>query len=349
MTKEDLKEWLLYNLEDAKLVSGGKQIACRCHNCDDHARHLYIGPFDDREGPLYYECKRCPRQFRGVVNKEFLDTYQTATVAPIEVNDINKSNGPITSTKLKDPTKSYNINRSFITDAPLSKQKLDHINKRLGLNLSYQDCINNKIVLNLYDIYRVNPWITKFTRDQNITDQLDRFFIGFLSRTNASLNMRNLVYGKNVVHESIDKKYINYNIFNNGPDYDFYILPTTLNKYTNIGVHIVEGPFDALGVKYNVVGADVPNQVYIAGKGKAYDKIINFLVTVYGFFNMTLNYYPDKDVSDREIERIVSIFKPFNFEQYIYRNVFPGEKDFGVPRDHITVSKQITGRRNMGF
>lgn len=339
MTKEELKDWLLYNLEDAKLASGGKQIVCRCHNCDDHSRHLYIGPFDDSDKPIMYECKRCPRQFRGVLNKDFLEIYRTATAVPEEVNSVNKNTGGRKKSIAGTQVKIYNVNRSVVTDAPLTRQKLDHINQRLGLSLTYQDCINNKIVLNLGDIYRGNPWINTFTRHENIVKQLDRYFIGFLSRTNSSLNMRNLVYEKGVVYEGIDKKYVNYNLFSQGMENDYYIIPVDVNPMLPIGLHIAEGPFDVLGIKYNVVGPQVPNQIFIAGKGKAYDKIVEFILTTYGFLNMTLNFYPDKDVTPNEMRRVTSIFRPFGFEQYIYRNLYPGEKDFGVPRDRINVSR----------
>lgn len=347
MTKDELKEWLLYNLEDAKIVSGGKQIAARCHNCDDHGRHLYIGPFDDSDRPISYQCKRCPRQFEGIVNKDFLDRYRTVSAAPEEVNDISKlSHSGRSRSKSIGKNKTYNVNRSLITDGNLSRQKLSIINKRLGLNLSYQDCIDNKIVLNLLDIYRGNQWIKNFTRHENIVTQLDKYFIGFLSRTNASLNMRNLVYQKKSLYEALDKKYINYNLFNETPENDFLILPVSINTMLPISVHIAEGPFDVLGIKYNVVGPDVPNQIYIAGRGKAYDKIVFFLLNTYGFVNLSLNYYPDKDVSNCEIQRIIEVFKPYGFSQTIYRNVYGNEKDFGVPRDHIMVSKYTPILRN---
>lgn len=349
MTKEELKEWLLYNMEDAKLASGGKQIVCRCHNCDDHSRHLYIGPFDDSDKPIQYQCKRCPRPFYGVVNKDFLERYRTATAVPEDVNEVNKGTSKHRKTINGTSNKIYTVNRNYITDAPLTQQKLAHINKRLGLSLSYQDCIDNKIILNLGDLYRGNPWIKRFTRHENIVQQLDKYFIGFLSRSNASLNMRNLVYEKGIVYEGIDKKYVNYNLFNEGVENDYYLLPVTVDPLQPIGLHIAEGPFDVLGIKYNVVGPQVPNQIYIAGKGKAYDKIVEFIITRYGFMNLTLNFYPDKDVNDYEMSRVVNIFKPFGFEQFIYRNTYQGEKDFGVPRDRIICSKFTPGLGRSSF
>lgn len=161
--------------------------------------------------------------------------------------------------------------------------------------------------------------------------------------------MRNLVYEKGVVYEGIDKKYVNYNLFNEGVENDYYILPTNVDPLQPIGLHIAEGPFDVLGIKYNVVGPDVPNQIYIAGKGKAYDKIVEFIITRYGFMNLTLNYYPDKDVKDYEMNRVVNIFKPFGFKQLVFRNTYDGEKDFGVPKSRIICSKYTIGLGRNSF
>lgn len=334
MTRIEFRDWLLVNMEDAKLASNGKQIVCRCHNCDDHGRHLYIGPFDgDESEPIYYHCFRCPKPFSGVVTKDFLDEYGTATSSDSSVNDLSKSKGPrkskITNGRI------YEVKYDFITDCELSRQKLAHINERLGRQFTYADCVANKIILNVFDIYKANPWLTSFTRSENIMKQFNTYFIGFLSRTNSSLNMRNLAQNK--VDKSISSKYVNYNIINSNSDNDFYILPTVLDITKTVNVFVAEGPFDVLGIKYNVF-PDVPNSVFIAGRGKAYDKIIFFLIETYGLYDLSINFFPDKDVSDYSIESIISNLAPYGFACKVYRNTYPGEKDFGVPMSRIRIS-----------
>ena len=112
---------------------------------------------------------------------------------------------------------------------------------------------------------------------------------------------------------------------------------TVLDITKTVNVFVAEGPFDVLGIKYNVF-PDVPNSVFIAGRGKAYDKIIFFLIETYGLYDLSINFFPDKDVSDYSIESIIYNLAPYGFACKVYRNTYPGEKDFGVPMSRIRVS-----------
>ena len=87
------------------------------------------------------------------------------------------------------------------------------------------------------------------TRYPNIIDQLDHGFLGFLSYDNAFINMRNLDIVKDI-YEGINRRYINYNIFNKYDNTNkFYVIPTNINMEYPIKLHIAEGPFDALSIK----------------------------------------------------------------------------------------------------
>lgn len=332
--KEDIKQYLLSVLDDPKLASGGRQITCRCHlGCGDTDRHLYIGPFDDSDSPILYNCFKCScsttRKGSGVVNEEFLENYGIREEFGKEIIKSNKGSKYKTFTKNKEYV--YRIYNTKVTDCNMSRDKLDYINNRLGLSLTYQDCIDNKIVLNLVDLLSVNS-INKFTRHPNIIRQLNDKFIGFLSRTNSSLNMRNLDQGN--VHESIDEKYINYKVFDASPKYDFYIIPNIIDINNHIKVYIAEGPFDILSIYYNVV-KDKTNSFFISGRGKAYYSAVEYLLLTYGIYDMEIHYYPDKDVPDKDIIAIAEFFRPYGFEIYIHRNVYENEKDFGVPANRI--------------
>lgn len=331
--KEDIKNYLLNSLEDAKLASGGKQIVCRCKlGCGDKKRHLYIGPFDNSDGPIVYNCFKCPDTSKtksGIVNKEFLENYGISSNLGNEIVSNNKGNGFKTYTRNKDHI--FNISNYYITDCELSRQKLKYINDRLGLNLTYQDCIDNKIVLNLVDLLKTNN-IRKFTRHPDIVKQLNNNFLGFLSRTNGSLNMRNLNEGN--VYDSIDKKYVNYKLFESDMKYDFFILPNTININNSVKVYIAEGAFDILSIYYNLVH-DKTNSFFISGKGKTYYSAVEFLLLTYGIYDMELHFYPDKDVTDHNINTIVEYLDPYGFEIYIHRNIYGDEKDYGVPLSRI--------------
>jgi hypothetical protein len=50
---------------------------------------------------------------------------------------------------------------------------------------------------------------------------------------------------------------------------------------------------------------------------------------------MNIHIYTDADVSDKEFIPVVRSLEPFNFNIYLHRNGYKGEKDFGVPKNHI--------------
>lgn len=330
MNKEYLKQYLLSVLENPILQSGGKEIVCRCHNpgCTDTKRHLYIGPFNGDDSTIIkYNCFKCSAS--GVVNRNFLYEYGISDIDK-DALEANKSSGNIRSYRMAS-NGVYRISNTRITDCDMTKNKLRYINDRLGLALTYQDCINNKIVLNIGDLLESNN-ITNYTRHINIMKQLNDNFIGFLSRSNGSLNMRNLNEGN--VYKTIDQKYINYKLFNDDIENDFYIIPTKININQHVKLHIAEGPFDILSIFYNVA-RDKTNSLFIAGKGKAYETVLVWLLTNYYIFDLEVHYYPDRDITDRFIENIIYKFKPFKIQFYMHRNMYPNEKDFGVPVNRI--------------
>ena len=127
-----------------------------------------------------------------LLQQDFLDSIKVSVAIDPEVLKSNRGNGY--KSKLFKTDRVYNLRWDYVTDNPLTQQKLQYVNKRLGLQLTYVDCIANKIILNLQDLLDVNG-ITYTTRHPNQIAQLNTYFIGFLTRTNSSLNMRNLLSG----------------------------------------------------------------------------------------------------------------------------------------------------------
>ena len=222
----------------------------------------------------------------------------------------------------------YNIQNRFIRDDPISYNKLNYVNSRLGLNLTFKDMIDNKIVLNLYDILKSNNLTPN---GDKLADEFDQHFVGFLSQDN------NFVLGRNV-DSTLDVKHHKYNIhgkFNN--DKRYYILPCNLdlNDPRPIDVHIGEGPFDILSIKYNTTIPTLDRSLFIAMGGKAYKNIARHLIAHMGLINITLHYYVDADVDDYTLYNVARYLEPYNLDIYLHRNGFPGEKDYGVPKDRI--------------
>lgn len=333
--KEQIKQYLLQVLNNPSVVSGGSEIACPCPFCGEQRKKLYIGPFDLSDNPIQYNCFVCGTN--GYVDQYFLDNCGISTQIDPEVLKSNKGNSY--KTKGIDQDIYHNINWFQITDNELSKYKLNYINRRLGTQLTFQDCIDNKIILNIHDLLQLNH-INYLTRHQDIVNQLNMYFIGFLSRSNSMLNMRNMVFNTDIslkLHESIQKKYINYKIFQTSASNDFYILPTNIDITKHIRVYIAEGAFDILGIKYNLIKSN-DNCIYIAGKGKAYEKALIWLIKTLASYDMEVHYFPDKDVPNYTIKNTIwkfkSAFPMYRF--FIHNNKYENEKDYGVPENRIS-------------
>lgn len=328
--KEAIKTYLLQVLESAQLVSGGNEIACPCPFCGDKRPKFYIGPFNEPNKPVDYNCFLCKKH--GRVDQEFLDELNISKAIDPDIIKSNKGNGY--KMGFGSNRASFNLKYDYVTVNKLTEVKLRYVNERLGVHFTYQDCINNKIILNLKDILDLDfNRIESYTRHPIVVDQLNTYFIGFLSRTNASLNMRNIIagdYSEANLNESLQQRYINYKIFNRTVDNDFFILPCNLDLSRHVRLYIAEGPFDILGIKYNLIKSE-DNCVYIAGKGKAYEQALFWFVNKFVPFSMEVHFFPDKDVEDKMITSVLKNYTAFGYKFYLHRNTYGKEKDFGVP------------------
>ena len=333
--KEMIKQYLLQVLNGAKLASAGTEIVCPCPFCGDPRPKFYVGPFDDSDQPITYNCFLC--KVHGFVSQDFLDSIKVSVAIDPEVLKSNRGNGY--KSKLFKTDRVYNLRWDYVTDNPLTQQKLQYVNKRLGLQLTYADCVANKIILNLQDLLDVNG-ITYTTRHPNQIAQLNTYFIGFLTRTNSSLNMRNLLsgsYKESSLDESLRMKYLNYRLFKDREEDDFFILPTTVDRTKPIRLFLAEGAFDVLGIKYNLIKSD-DNCIYTAGKGKAYESALFWVIKTIAPMFMEVHMFPDKDVETSFIQNIISKYYVYGYKFFIHRNTYPNQKDYGVPEWQINDS-----------
>ena len=336
------KEFLLSAIPTAKLASGGTFINCRCFNCPDSSnpksKHFYIAIPQAEDEPSWYYCHKC--HCSGLVTHKTLVEWgiYDENIA-INLTDHNKK----CSTKSKNSKyydrSVYNLFNSKTIDNNISRIKLNYINNRLGYNFTYEELRKLKIVLNLNDILRQNN-ITKLTRDINIVNQLDINFLGFISIDNAFLNMRKLCDdGK--VYQSIDKRYINYKIFDKFDTSErFYTIPTEidLNIPERLKIHIAEGPFDILSIYKNLRHEE--RGIYTSVAGSNYSGLALYFLQMFKLPYVEFHFYPDNDKygSNDAMNRVANILRPIQAPIYIHRNLYPGEKDFGVSLSNIKES-----------
>ena len=332
------------NIPGARIVSGGREIQIKCRYCTDSIDpghgHLYIKVPTAEDEPILFHCFKC--QTSGILDSRAL--MEWGIYDPEIGLTADKIN------KLAAKNKKYvGYNREWypfhngILDAQLAQAKVDYINGRLGTNLSIPDCMKQKIVLNVKEAVDYNRF--EYTRNPNILQQLNDNFVGFLSLDNNFVNMRRLC-DEGRVYESIDKRYINYNIHAKQDNTEkMYIMPTTidLTNPKKVEFHIAEGPFDILSIKYNL--RKDTNGIFAAVTGSGYRGLVMHLISTFKIFYFDLHVYPDNDNfgSSKVVEDLNYIVKPYGATLYEHRNVREGEKDFGVDLSRIDERVYIHG------
>lgn len=331
---EVLKDYLVQNY-GAKVASGGKEIVKRCHKCGDSRNlsdaHMYIGT---KDGVILYNCFKCGA--KGIVDYTFFREIGSFDANLISmVNDQNKS-------AFKSLNKiSYTAPRFFrpnltISDCPYNYNKLQYINDRMGLNLSFNDVTRLGIVLNIKDFLYFNR-INYITRAEAVIDEMEKYYIGFLSVDKNFIMMRRIV-DEGIVKPFCDERHINYNIWGSYEDNRrYYIIPTVINTLQPVKIHIAEGAFDALGIYFNT-NSDKTNSIFASCGGKVYEALMRYFIMDMGLINFEVHLYPDNDVNDYKIQRVINNLSVYKSDIYVHRNLCPGENDFGVSKNKIMES-----------
>jgi hypothetical protein len=330
-----------------KVASGGSEVVVRCPYCGDskdprHA-HLYISVPMGEDELSFYQCKRCPA--RGIVDIDFLRKLGCDdTNLIVEVSKHNSEVLALPKYRTLKQINIYPLNLGYIREDKFNQAKLDYINNRIGAKLSFKDLSSLKIFLNLYDVINSNH--LELTRHEMVCNDLDKWFIGFVSYDNSYCGLRKLTDRE--LHRSINKRYINYTLVNKTDDTkNFYVIPTIVDALNPepVKIHIAEGQFDILSIFYNLNKCNRNQNIYIACGGKSYTQALEFLLLETGIINYEIHYYPDKDVNDNDffynVQRKIQLLPS---DIYIHRNVYDGEKDYGVPmgkiRDYVKVIRE---------
>ena len=331
---EALKEYMRAN-HNAKIVSGGREILKRCHLCGDShdhsSAHMYIGVKND---VILYNCFKC--NSGGVVDSKFLRNIGCYDTLLIELCESQISKYERSHPTRSGALKSVLTNEMFIpnTNNEFAEKKLQYLSNRLGYNFSYADCVRYKIVLNLKDFLNQNE-IFSYSRDERVMDDIDRFFIGFISMNQSYVILRRLVpEGK--LNKYIDYRYLDYNIFGDNSRYSdaiqggtkFYTIPTKVDVLQPVEIHIAEGVFDILSI-YLTYGQNT-NGIFGAVCGKSYMSLVTHLMALTGLTGFTLHIYPDNDVADNAVRQMAYYLSQFQISTYVHRNIYEGQKDFGV-------------------
>lgn len=323
----------------SRMNSNKSELMMRCPFCGDsikHANstHLYIKmPESDKEPFLYY-CQRCKSS--GIIDKDFFRALKIKDSSLlIDVISYNKKATKNKPKYSKSMSKRYLFIPNVIKRNKLNVYKLNYINQRLGINLTFNDLERYKIILNLYDLLDINN-IQTLSCKEKMSDTLDKNFIGFVSFDNNYIIMRNL--SKTNMKEM---RYYNYNIFNMHENSKrFYVIPTEFDLLNSeVNIVLTEGVFDILSVYFNIKKKENKNTIYAAVGGVGYEDVIRQLVRYSGCLNFSLEIYGDSDQPLRFYQNIIKNIPHLVNKFTLYQNSL--EKDFGVPLDCIKISKKV--------
>lgn len=337
-TLDQIKQYLMNSLNRARIIPSCKELACACPFCGDSksdpfATSFYINIDPTSERFMNYHCFRASCGISGIVNEEFLDNIGFNNKDCIkDLNNFFINRGINVGGKYKSK-KSKSLINVINSSSSISEKKLSYINKRLGLDLTYEDLYKLKINLNLLELLNINE--IEIPKDKSYYySNLSDAGISFISAYNDYVIVRDVTKSK-----ILKKRYTNVNIFDN---YDnvtkAYCIPTYIDLLDPEPaiINIAEGVFDILSVKYNMKHSKHKNQIYIAACGSGIIKTLISYIQQYGLLNCKINVYSDSDVSIDKYKKL-EYFKPYlkSPDITIHYNDMPGEKDFGVPKNRI--------------
>lgn len=339
--RDELIEYILTNMDLAKLSPSGRELTCRCPICGDSESNrrktsFSINVDDQSERFLFFQCFRASCGAKGIVNEDFLD--EIGFTNRSSINKIISFNAKRTSKiggKYRAKTVKELTNVIEVKDN-LSDTKLRYINNRLGLNLTFNDLLRFKINLNLNRLLSLNEIYVSPSR-MNYYDKLSTYGVSFISAYNDYVIVRDI--SKNQV---TGKRYNNINVFNNYDDVTkCYCIPAKLDLLSPepTVINISEGAFDILGVYHHLdIDRDYKNQIFIAACGSGIVRTIQSYIRQYGLLDVKINIFSDADVP---LEKYYELNKLRNyvtkFDVTVYYNIL--SKDFGVPKDKIKYTK----------
>lgn len=288
------------------------------------------------EEPIIYHCFNCER--RGVLTNQMLQDIageRAELIAKVNVNAINKEilNSPWNVTHNK-----WKSNRAIkVTIPPLYKdsnsiKKAKYVFDRLGVIIDPVEFEGLKIIWSLKQFLRAN----------NLREQgdygwlLEKDYVGFLSVNNDYIIFRDITG----THKM---RYVKYNIFG---IYDnsqcFYSIPGKIDLLSTQDVHIkiAEGTFDMLSILYNVEENNRKNTIYLSSSNADfYTPLLHYFQKGLVGSNIFVDIYKDND-SKIDYIMLKKRLKPYLTSlsnTAVYYNGYPGEKDFGVPKQKIQV------------
>lgn len=342
MTLLDIKHIIrdqVMHLPVHEVNSANTQFTTRCPYCGD-SRNITHGHFSikidtNSDSIILYRCLKC--------NEAGIFTSQTAedigmylepeTAKAIDI--LNRPNNKSTYGRQK-PLK-YHVPK--VIRSSDNKIKLDYLTDRLGIEFTTEKIQESKIILSFVDFLTENKLELPSHINPSLAKIIEENYVGFLSANNAKITFRQIENNKNL------KRYIKLSLdpYNTSPN-NFYSMVNPqidLLYNTPVNIHIAEGTFDIISIKYNLDHDLSQMHMFYAACGYNFNTIIKWLIYMGVNTDLIIHLYSDSDKSDYENTKIIAngINQCWVNTAYIHRNQYMNEKDFGVPINRIIDSK----------
>lgn len=330
MTKQDLYD-ILSHAPDSRAVNS-TEICTRCFICGDSSKNvnkkrLYIkvDPNNPKEPALYW-CFNC--YAKGVFTANMLkdmgiDNSEASTFIRKLNHDATNDDGSRVN-KYRN-TKEIKLEFPQLKGDRKTLLKIKYLYDRIGYKIPPEDFNRLKIVFNIKEFLELN----NIEPNNKHIDLLDNDYVGFLSIHNEYIILRDIT-GQNRM------RYVKYNIFNVVDNSNsFYAARASLDLMIHDDIHMIvaEGPFDILGIIYNIYNGDFSNKIFVAScDGSLMNPILSFIRKGIVGDNIFIDCYQDNDtrLNFKKIKRELNMYTP-NFTVY-YNRI---SKDFGVPKEKI--------------
>lgn len=327
---------LLQTLPVCKPNSAKTNWTVRCPYCGDSTKHRNEGHLSilinlDSDQPMLFRCFRCNET--GLVSSDLLEDLGLCPNGEMRENLRKGFRRTLNTDYFNQKPMHYKVPE--YPNQAIYLEKLKYISDRLDLPLDTQWAKGNKVLLGLYPFLEEN----KIYRIQGVSptmmEILNQHFVGFLSSNNNRIILRN-IHPDQIPQMRYYKMILNQNNISKNT---FYAIPSGIDlMYTHpVHVHIAEGTFDILSIKYNMEHDPMQTHLYYASCGFNFNSIIRWLLAKGVNTDTCVHLYSDRDKSDYEHRKYINnpLNKIWIDHVYLHRNQDPAEKDYGVPRYKI--------------
>lgn len=349
---ENLKE-ALFSLPYANWTSNNTVVSIRCPFCGDSVKHINTTHFGvhipkNSEDMPWYHCFLCGTS--GVVKGDDLIDWGIHDGELIKATKGIYRDNLLLGKNIKKfglIKHDLKVKPSRFQRDPNTRAKLRYINQRLGTRIDFNMAARLKIVLNIEEILPVDDKGNYLTQPHKIMNVLSEYYVGFLSYDNGYLTCRKIIEEDRKDNFKL-KRYMIYNIFDKiDSSRKFYVIPTTVDIFKPVTINIAEGPFDILGIYFNVFETeeDRKNNIFIAVNGSDYKSVIQSFMKL-GFIDAEYVIWSDNEPA-KDLKYYRNLKKSIGEERFmkplkIVYNVKNEDKlakvDFGVRKEDIEIS-----------